>query len=88
MRSSGISKQKRLPRAGHARESDRATHQLDELLGDGKAETGSAEAAADRDIGLGEFLEQRRLRRLIDADAGIRHLETHDRLIAELARHG
>src|SRR6185437_7270538 len=43
---------------------------------------------ADRNIRLGEFLEQRRLRGRIDTDASIDDLETQDSMIAERARHG
>ena len=50
------------PCAGRALDPDLAAHQLDELLGDRQPQAGAAVLARRRAVGLGEGLEQSRLR--------------------------
>src|SRR5262245_16059800 len=56
----------RFARHGHV-----AAHHARELAGDGKSETGAAEALSGRGIGLGELLEQPSLLLSRHADAGV-----------------
>src|SRR4029079_3027146 len=62
-----------------ALESNRAAEKLGQRLGDRRAETCAAKAAAVAVIGLLERLEDARLRGFRDADAGIAHREAQQR---------
>src|SRR5262249_9096818 len=63
-----------------ALEADRAAEQFGQRLGDRRAETGAAEATAVAGVGLLERLEDAALRRLRNADAGVAHRETQQRV--------
>ena len=62
-------------RARLAVQADGAAERLHQAPADGQAEPGAAEAGADRGIGLGEALEDARMRLRRHADPGIRHLQ-------------
>ncbi len=52
-------------------DADRAMHQIDQLLADGKAQPRTAEAARGRGIDLAEMMEQAALGLGRNADAGV-----------------
>ena len=62
--------------AGFALETDLTAHHLHELLADGEAEAGAAEAARGGAVGLGERLENLFLLLGCDTDAGVAHFAT------------
>src|SRR6185503_3838977 len=61
----------RAAQADRALQADAPAHQEDELLRDRGAQAAAAEAARGRLVGLGEALEDLRLRLGRDADAGV-----------------
>jgi hypothetical protein len=67
------------PTSGLALEVDRPPHELDEPPGDREPQPRPPEAPGRRAVGLHEGLEQAGLHVGCDADAGVAHLETHDR---------
>ena len=62
-----------------ALDTDLTIHGVDQLTGDGQAETGAAELAGGRTIGLGEGVEDPCLLGEGDADAGVADLDVEQR---------
>ncbi len=73
-----------LPRPGALVEPDLAAHQRHQALRDREPQPRPAVAPAGGAVGLDEGLEQARLQRRLDADAGVAHLELHDARSAAL----
>src|ERR1700676_467256 len=71
--------------AGLALDTDPATHQLDDLLGDREAKPGAAEAASNGRVRLGEFLEELGAHGIRHADAGIGDLEDQNGCLTGVA---
>ena len=67
----GQGERKRGTLAGSAVHRDFSAHGFDELLGNGEAEAGAAEAAAHRTVGLRERAEQPGGRLGVESDAGV-----------------
>ena len=74
---SGSSAQKQLPRPGGCRTPTSPPISCGQFAADRQAQAGAAVAPRGRLVGLREGLEQPRLRRRVDARAGVVHLEAH-----------